>query len=103
MLDDSSGPLPRLLRPLAASTAGRWSGSAAATSLTPDPFDHSAIDPPITQRARPLGDTTGMTRAIVIALLLAVAPTRVAASGQTLADLWDGRAKWELAAEKVGG
>jgi hypothetical protein len=41
-----------------------------------------------------------MTRAIVIALAIAVAP---AAWGQTLADLWDGRAKRELAAEKVGG
>jgi hypothetical protein len=40
-----------------------------------------------------------MTRAIVIALALAVAP---AAWGQTLADLWDGRAKWDLAAERVG-
>ena len=31
---------------------------------------------------------------------LTVAPT---AAGQTLADLWDGRAKFDLAAEKVGG
>ena len=44
-------------------------------------------------------DTTGMTRAIVIAILLILAP---AAWGQTLAELWEGRAKWELAAEKVG-
>ena len=50
--------------------------------------------------ARPGSNTTDMTRAIVIALLLTVAPT---AWGQTLADLWDGRAKWDLAAEKVGG
>ena len=41
-----------------------------------------------------------MTRAIVVvALLLTIAPT---AWSQTLADLWDGRAKWDLAAEKVG-
>jgi len=37
---------------------------------------------------------------MVIALLLAGAP---AAWGQGLADLWNGRAKWELAAERVGG
>src|SRR5688500_2310818 len=40
-----------------------------------------------------------MTRAIAIALVLAVAPP---AWGQTLADVWDGKAKFELAAEKVG-
>jgi hypothetical protein len=43
-----------------------------------------------------------MTRAIGIALLLTVAPTPPTAWGQTLADLWDGRAKWDLVAEKVG-
>ena len=36
----------------------------------------------------------------MIALLLTVAST---AWGQTLADLWDGRAKWALVAENVGG
>jgi hypothetical protein len=41
-----------------------------------------------------------MTRAIVIVLLLPAAST---ARGQTLADLWDGRAKWTLVAENVGG
>src|SRR5688572_30433547 len=43
-----------------------------------------------------------MTRALVIALLLTILPARAGAWGQTLADLWDGRAKWDLAAEKDG-
>ena len=42
---------------------------------------------------------TGMGRAIAIALVFTAGSP---AWGQTLADLWDGRAKWELAAEKVG-
>jgi hypothetical protein len=40
-----------------------------------------------------------MIRSFTIALLLIAAPN---ACAQTLADLWDGRAKWQLAAEKVG-
>src|SRR5688572_27143992 len=44
-----------------------------------------------------------MRRAIVLALLFILAPTSSVAYAQTLADLWDGWAKWELAAEKVGG
>jgi predicted GH43/DUF377 family glycosyl hydrolase len=40
-----------------------------------------------------------MTRAIATALLLTVAST---VRSQSLADLWDGRAKWAIAAEKVG-
>ena len=44
-----------------------------------------------------------MTRALVIvALLLTGASTPAGAAGPTLADLWDGRAKWDLAAERVG-
>src|SRR5687767_3037188 len=75
------------------------------------PFDYPILliipppgERPITQRARPLGDTTDMTRAIVVALLLTVASTRATAataSGPTLADVWDGRAKWDPVAEKV--
>ena len=43
-----------------------------------------------------------MTRALAISLLLSFSLIGATASAQTLADLWDGRAKWDLAAEKVG-
>ena len=43
-----------------------------------------------------------MIRAILIALLSSVAACAPCAWSQTLAELWDGRAKWDLAAERVG-
>src|SRR5215203_819657 len=43
-----------------------------------------------------------MARAFVIAISLTLSLFRASACGQSLADLWDGRAKCDLAAENVG-
>ena len=43
-----------------------------------------------------------MIRSFLISLACTIAPA-IAAAPPTLADLWDGRATWNLAAEKLGG